>query len=413
MEQPSLTRRTFLRTAGVGAATVYLPADVTGYSAADLLPLLEGDRLQANVSRWDLETPALCLDLDRLEANLARMTAALAATEIASRPHAKTHKCPAIARLQLQTGSVGICVAKLGEAEVMLQHGIEQVLLTTVNVTPSKIRRAMALRRWHDGFIQTVDYAPNAHDLSDAAVEVGVVADVVVDVSPARTGIPPGQPALELARLIDRLPGLRLRGIHAYSGGAQHVVGFQRRRERSLETMAGAAETRELFHRAGLSTEIFTGGGTGTYNIDHEIPGLTDVQVGSYVFMDCQYLAIGGATNDEVYDDFAPSLTVLTTVLNTAYPGRATTDAGTKALTLNEPDPIVLDATDVTYRARSDEFGTITYGPDTSRTYAVGEKVELIVPHCDPVVNLYDIVYGTRGDRVEVIWPIAARGRSV
>jgi 3-hydroxy-D-aspartate aldolase len=414
MLRPSLSRRTFLQSAGLGAAGAWVPGQVGGYSIDDLRPWLSGDRLEIGVSKWELETPALCLDLDRLEANLAQMRTALASTGIASRPHAKTHKCPAIARLQMQSGSVGICTAKLGEAEVMLQHGLEQVLLTTVNVTASKIRRAMALCRWNPGFIQAVDNPQNANDLSAAALEAGVVADVVVDVSPGtRTGIPPGDPAIELAQLVDRLPGLRLRGIHAYSGGAQHVVGFDRRRERSLSSMAGAAETRERFERAGLSTEIFSGGGTGTYNIDHEIPGLTDVQVGSYVFMDCQYLEIGGARNDAVYDDFEPSLTVLATVLNTNFAGRATADAGTKALTLNRPDPIVVGERGITYRAGSDEFGNIVYLDDASRAYRVGEKLELVVPHCDPVVNLYDHVYGVRGERVEVIWPISARGKLV
>jgi 3-hydroxy-D-aspartate aldolase len=408
------SRRSFLQTAGLSAASVWIPHEVSGYSIADLQPWLEDDRLQIGVSRWELETPALCLDLDALDRNLARMQAALASTGIASRPHAKTHKCPAIARLQMRSGAVGICAAKLGEAEVMLRHGLEQVLLTTVNVTPTKIRRAMALRRWHEGFIQTVDNARNAEYLSDAALEAGVIADVLVDVSPGtRTGIPPGDPALELGRLVDRLPGLNLRGIHAYSGGSQHVAGFDERRRRSLTAMAGAADTRERFVRAGLSTEIFTGGGTGTYNIDHEIPGFTDVQVGSYVFMDCQYLEIGGAENDALYDDFEPSLTVAATVLNTNFEGGATSDAGTKALTLNAPDPIVVGERGISHRSRSDEFGTIVYGADASRTYEVGDRLELIVPHCDPVVNLYDHLYGLRGDRVEVIWPISARGRSV
>jgi 3-hydroxy-D-aspartate aldolase len=414
MESSSLSRRTFLQAAGIGAASVWVPRPVSGYSIEDLRPHLEGDRLQIGVSKSELETPALCVDLDRLERNLARMEAALGRNGIASRPHNKTHKTPAIAHLQMRHGAVGICVAKLGEAEVMLDHGLHEVLLTTVNVTPSKIRRAMQLRRWHRGFIQTVDYAENARDLSAAALEAGVVADVVVDVSPgARTGIPPGQPALALAQLVDSLPGLRLRGIHAYSGGSQHVVGFAARRAHSLDAMAGAAESRELFRQAGLTTEIFSGGGTGTYNIDHEIPGFTDVQVGSYVFMDCQYLEIGSATNPSLYDDFESSLTVLATILNTNFEGRATADAGAKAMTLNQPDPYILGATGITYRARADEFGAITYGPEASRTFKTGEKIELVVSHCDPVVNLYDVMYGIRGDRVELVWPIAARGKTV
>ena len=407
----SLSRRHFLHAAGAGAASVWIPRPVKGFSAAEVRQLA----LDGAVSKWELDTPCLCVDLDRLERNLDRMRTTVARNGIASRPHAKTHKCPAIARLQMSTGSVGICTAKISEAEVMFEHGIEQILLTTVNVTARKIRRAMQLRRWCAGFIQSVDTAANAEELSAAAGEAGVTADIVIDVDPGghRTGITPGAPALELAQLVDTLPGLTLRGLLCYDGGAQHVTGFAERRARALSRLEAAADTAARMTRSGLDTGIFSGGGTGTYNIDHETPGLTDVQVGSYVFMDAQYLAIGGAEDPEVYSDFEPSLTVLTTVLNAQYEGRATTDAGAKANTINRPWPIVAGETGMTYTSGSDEFGSIRYAEGASRTYAVGDKLELIVSHCDPVVNLYDQLYGVRGDTVEVVWPIAGRGKSV
>ena len=410
-----LSRRHFLHAAGAGAASVWIPKPVKGYSAAEMRGQAPGGRLEAGISKWDLDTPCLCVDLDRLEGNLDRMQTTVARNGIASRPHAKTHKCPAIARLQIATGSVGICTAKISEAEVMFEHGVEQILLTTVNVSPRKIRRAMYLRKWCDGFVQAVDTAANARELSDAAAEAGVVADVTVDVDPGghRTGITPGAPALELAQLVDSLPGLRLRGMLCYDGGSQHVTGFAERRRRALANLEAAADTADRMKRSGLDTGIFSGGGTGTYNIDHETPGMTDVQVGSYVFMDAQYLGIGGEEDDEVYSDFAPALTVLTTVLNDQYEGRATTDAGAKANTINRPWPIVAGETGMSYTSGSDEFGTLRYGENASRTYRVGDKLELIVSHCDPVVNLYDQLYGVRGDRVEVVWPIAGRGMSV
>ena len=191
------------------------------------------------------------------------------------------------------------------------------------------------------------------------------------------------------------------------------MTGFADRRRRALGSLEAAAETAVQMTRAGLDTGIFSGGGTGTYNIDHETSGLTDVQVGSYVFMDAQYLAIGGAENPEVYTDFETALTVLTTVLNAQYEGRATTDAGAKANTINRPWPIIAGETGMTYTSGSDEFGTIRYEANASRVYAVGDKLELIVSHCDPVVNLYDQLYGVRGDMVEVVWPIAGRGKSI
>lgn len=410
-----LSRRHFLHAAGAGAASVWIPRPVKGYGAAEMRRQAPGGRVEAGISKWDLDTPCLCVDLDRLEANLDRMQTTVVRNGIASRPHAKTHKCPAVARLQIAAGSVGICTAKVSEAEVMFEHGVEQILLTTVNVSPRKIRRAMYLRKWCGGFVQAVDTAANARDLSDAAAEAGVVADVTVDVDPGghRTGVPPGDPALELARLVDTLPGLRLRGLLCYDGGSQHVTGFAERRRRALANLEAAADTADRMRRSGLDTGIFSGGGTGTYNIDHETPGMTDVQVGSYVFMDAQYLGIGGADDPEVYSDFAPALTVLTTVLNDRYEGRATTDAGAKANTVNRPWPIVAGETGMSYTSGSDEFGTIRYEENASRTYRVGDKLELIVSHCDPVVNLYDQLYGVRGDRVEAVWPVAARGMSV
>ena len=410
------SRRDFLQAAGAGAG-VWVPATVHGYTGAEMAnhaAQAGGELTPLGLSVQDLDTPALVVDLDALEANIATLQRTVARNGIASRPHAKTHKCPAIARMQLDTGSVGICVAKVSEAQVLFDHGVEQLLMTTSNVTPFKIRRAMHLRKQCDDFIQATDTAENARDLSEAAEAAGIVADVVVDVDPGghRTGITPGAPALELARLVDRLAGLRLRGLLCYDGGSQHVKGFEARQAQTLERLAAAAETREQMQRAGLSTEIFSGGGTGTYNIDHQTPGFTDVQVGSYVFMDAQYIDIGGADDPDVYTDFRPALTILTTVLNAQYEGRATTDAGAKACTINRPWSRVKGETGMRYTSGSDEFGTIRYEADASRTYAVGDKLELIVSHCDPVVNLYDQMYAARNGIVEAVWPIAARGRS-
>ena len=190
------------------------------------------------------------------------------------------------------------------------------------------------------------------------------------------------------------------------------MQGFEARRSQTLERLRPAAETFSMLQRSGLNTEIFSGGGTGTYNVDHETPGFTDVQCGSYIFMDAQYLGIGGENDPTVYSDFAPSLTNLTTVINSQYEGRATTDAGAKACTINRPWPIVKGESGMTYTSGSDEFGTLRYEEGASRSYRVGDKVELIVSHCDPVVNLYDQLYAVRDDRVQAVWSVAARGRS-
>ncbi len=411
LSRPS--RRAFLSGATAASVHLWIPKSVKGYSPAEVRATRVNEQVRPGVSKWDLDTPALCVDLDVMEKNIAAMQSALKKYGLPSRPHTKTHKCAAIAKYQLATGSIGICCAKLSEAEAMVAHGVDKILLTTANPSVSKIRRAMAIRKSHRDFIQAVDEEQNARDLSLAAKEAGVVADVVIDVAVGtRSGIPPGAGAVALGQLVDWLPNLKLRGILSYDGGVQHAKGFQNRQERALKTIGPNVETFELMKKAGLKMEIFSGGGTGTYNIMHLVPGFTDVQVGSYLFMDMQYLAIGSASGAAVYTDFAPSLTVLTTVLNNRFPGRLTTDAGAKALTLNTPNAGVIGEPGMDYSASSDEFGSIRFSTPPARDYKIGDKLEVIVPHCDPVVNEYDVMFGIRKDRVDVVWEVTGRGKS-
>ena len=164
--------------------------------------------------------------------------------------------------------------------------------------------------------------------------------------------------------------------------------------------------------KSGLNMEIFSGGGSGTYNIMHLVPHFTDIQVGSYLFMDMQYLAIGSEGGDAVFSDFAPSLTVITTVVNNRFPDQLTTDAGSKALTLNTPTAGVIGEPGMTYNAGSDEFGGIHWMTPPSKAYQIGDKLELIVPHCDPVVNEYNQIYAIRNGTVETVWDVTARGCS-
>ena len=405
----SPSRRAFLGASAAAAAHVWIPKPVKGYSVAEVGPVTP---MKAGISKWDLDTPALCVDLDKLERNIAKMQRSLVANKLASRPHAKTHKCAAIAKLQMKAGAIGICTAKLSEAEALTAAGLDRICMTTSNLSSNKIRRAMQLRKKAPNFIQAVDFDQNARDLNDAAKQAGVVADVVIDVAVGtRSGVPPGEDALALAKLVDTLPNLKLRGLLSYDGGTQHANGFQGRKERMLRNIEENARTREKMEQAGLSTEIFSGGGTGTYNMQHLVPGFTDVQVGSYVFMDMQYLAIGSEDGNPVYTDFEPSLTVLATVLNNRFPGRLTTDAGAKALTLNVPRAGVVGEPGMDYSAGSDEFGSITF-KESQKSYKMGDRLELIVPHCDPVVNLHDYMYAIRNDRVEAVWEVTARGHS-
>jgi D-serine deaminase-like pyridoxal phosphate-dependent protein len=400
-----IDRRKFLQGGAVAGIASLMP--VTAVPAS--FSILTND---IGKSKWDLDSPALCVDLDKMEQNIKVMQSRLQGTGVAARPHAKTHKCPAIAKMQIDAGAIGICTAKLSESQVMLDNGIRNVLMTGVNVTAPKIKRAMELRKKNNGFIQAVDNPQNAKDLQEAAKAAGIVADVVVDIDIIkRSGVIAGEPALSLAQMIDKMPNLKFRGILAYDGGVQHVKGYQARKDQALKNFEPIVMTYEKMKASGLNLEIFSGGGTGTYDIMTAVKGFTDVQVGSYVFMDCQYIIIGGAKNETVFDDFAPSLTIMTTIINNNYSGRLITDSGTKALTLNKPNAMVIGEPGFDYTAGSDEYGTITF-TSSNKTYKVGDKLEVIIPHCDPVVNLYDFMHGIRKDKVESILPILARGKS-
>lgn len=361
-------------------------------------------------AKADLPTPALLVDLDRFERNLRTMADHCQKAGCGHRPHAKTHKCPEIARRQVAAGALGVCVATVPEAEAMVAAGIGGVLLTSPIVDPRKIARMTALAQ-KSNVMLAIGHPREAELLNEAAeaakVRVSVLVDI--DVGDRRTGIQPGEPALELGRAIARLKNLRLRGIQAYAGLASHVVGFERRQEISRKAMQQAVDTRDLFIKNRLDCAILSGGSTGTYNIDSAIRGVTELQVGSYVFMDVDYRRIGGRTNASVYDDFQASLSVLTTVVSATHRDRVTVDAGTKALdTTVTWAAQAKDRPGIIYSRAGDEFGTLTAEKGTDLPQ-LGERLEFIVPHCDPTTNLYDRIYALRGERVNAVWPIAAR----
>ena len=249
------SRRAFVSGAAALSAHIWIPRPVRGYTAAEMRAMSIED-VKPGVSKWELDTPALCVDLDKMEKNIQTMQAALKQSGIPSRPHAKTHKCAAIAKRQLATGSIGICCAKLSEAEAMVAQGVDKIMMTTANPSKNKIRRAMALRKAHPEFIQAVDEEQNARDLSAAAKEAGVVADVVIDVAVgSRSGIPAAD-ALQLAQVIDKLPNLKLRGMLSYDGGVQHAKGFANRKQRALDTIQPNVKAFEAMKKAGLNVEI-------------------------------------------------------------------------------------------------------------------------------------------------------------
>ncbi len=399
-----MNRRSFLAaTASTGLAVPSSMMAVMASTASDLD--LKGR------TKAELPTPALLVDLEAFEANLKTMAEHCKQAGCGFRPHAKTHKCPEIAKRQVASGSLGISVATVPEAEAMVAAGIRGVLLTSPIVERGKIDRMVKLVAKGGDVMLALGHAREAELLAEAADAARVSVDVLIDldVGDCRTGILPGEPALELARALAKHKALKLRGVQAYAGHASHAVGFENRAKVSREAMGKAVETKDLLAKAGFEMRILSGGSTGTYNIDTSIRGVTELQVGSYVFMDVDYRRIGGKDGNAVYLDFRPSLTVLTTVVSATHSDRVTVDAGTKAFATDVPyKPEAKAWEGITYARSGDEFGALTSASGV-KLPRLGERLEFFVPHCDPTVNLYDRIYAMRGDKVEAVWPVEAR----
>ena len=366
------------------------------------------------ISKWKLDTPCLVIDRDILEQNIRSMQAHAGAYGKQIRPHAKTHKCSHIAKMQTDAGCAGICVAKVGEAEGLVQKGLRGVLITSPVVTDYKIERLRQCLSLDRELMVVVDNAENAGKLNEAAEKLGWKLNVLVDLDPGmgRTGVA-FQDGLALGQLISRLPALRLRGIQCYAGHVQHISSFEERRRASLHWMEQAGAVVRQFRQNGLPAEIFTGAGTGTFEIDCRIPELTDMQVGSYTVMDAEYLSIGSSQDPSRFNRFPPALTLLTTVISVNRPDFVTVDAGLKALYHHGGTPTVLNApgSGFQYEWFGDEQGKIVI-PASSSKPSLGDVLELVVSHCDPTINLFDAFYVTRKGFVTDIWPIDLRGKS-
>jgi len=370
-------------------------------------------RESKGISKWELDTPCLVIDEEILEQNIRAMQSHAASFGKQLRPHAKTHKCSHIAKMQMEAGCTGICVAKVSEAEVLVKNGFHGVLVTSPVVTDYKIERLMECLSIDPGLTVVIDHAANATKLNEAAERRGLTLNVLVDLDPGmgRTGAPLNN-GLAMGQLIDRLPWLRLRGVQCYAGHVQHISSFDERCRASLDWMKRAAEVVRQFRQGGLACDIFTGTGTGTYEIDCKIPELTDLQVGSYTMMDAEYLSIGSSQNPSHFEKFPPALTLLTTVISRNHSDFVTVDAGLKALYHHGGTPYVLHPSDLglEYEWWGDEHGRIVL-ENRAKTLEIGDVLELVVSHCDPTVNLFDVLFSTRSGIVTDVWPIDMRGK--
>jgi 3-hydroxy-D-aspartate aldolase len=351
----------------------------------------------------EIDTPALVLDLDAFEANLDHMVAALAATGVRLRAHAKTHKSPVIAHLQMVRGAVGQCVQKVAEAEILAWGGVPDILVTNQVVGAAKLARLAALAPI-TRIAVCADDPRQVVALEAAAAAAGhrLTVLVEIDVGMGRCGTAAGPEAVALAARIAASRHLQFGGLQAYHGSAQHMRAPDQRVAAIAEAAERTRRTVEQLRQQGLDCPIVGGGGTGTFALEAASGVYTEVQAGSYCFMDADY-----ARNDEA-PGFRQALFVLATTMSTAQPGVAVLDAGLKALAVDSGLPLVWQRPGVTYTGASDEHGKLRCEPGAGPS--LGEKLLLVPGHCDPTVDRYDWYVGVRGGRVACLWPVAARG---
>lgn len=372
--------------------------------------MLNEDFIGIEGGRWQLQTPALVIDLDALERNIAAMAEHAGRHGIALRPHAKTHKSAEIARRQIAAGALGVCCAKLGEAEALAEGGVPSILITSPVVTERGIARLTALNARLDELIVTVDDAGIAARLD--AASAGKKLKVFVDIDPGmgRTGIRPDL-AAALVEKVAEAKNLEYAGLQCYAGQVQHMESPNERRDASLSALKELAELRDRLKAKGLAPKILSGGGTGTFDIDPDARVLSELQVGSYVFMDRQYNDVW--TKPGARPPFETSLFVQTTVISANRTGLVTTDAGLKSFATDDGTPVIAHGAPegAAYFFFGDEQGGVIYSEENGKL-ARGHALACVVPHCDPTVNLYDRYHAVRGDRLEAIWPVDGRGKS-
>lgn len=362
--------------------------------------------------RKAFNTPVLVIDLDALERNIATMAKFAKDRGIALRPHAKTHKSADIARKQIAAGAVGVCCAKLGEAEAMADGGVGGILITSPVVSTPAIERLMKLNGRIPDLRMTVDNPDNVSALAAAAKTTGRALQVLIDIDPGirRTGVPSAEAAVEVGKRIRQFPAeLRYLGVQYYCGREQHIESYSERRSAIEDRTTYLKTVIDALVSIGMAPHVITGGGTGTHRIDADLGVFNELQVGSYVFMDRQYnecdLTGQGALPYET------SLQIDARVVSANTPGLATIDAGFKAMATDGGPPVVISGAPAgtPYHFMGDEHGLLVAG-DTR--LSIGDIVTLAVPHCDPTVNLYDSFHIVRGDTLVDIWDVQGRGRS-
>ena len=350
-----------------------------------------------------LDTPALLIDLDAFERNLATMSREIAAAGVSWRPHAKGHKCPAITHKQIAAGAIGVTCAKVGEAEVMAAAGVRDILIANQIVGPIKTRRLAALCRRAE-VVVAVDNIKNAREISEAGITAGTKPRVIIElnVGMERAGVLPGEAAVGLAQEIAALAGVRFAGLMGYEGHGMDIADPALRRETITKSVTALVETAETVRASGLPVEIVSASGTGTYRNAIAVSGITEVQAG------------GGIFGDSVYRDLEvnvePALLLLTQVTSRPTSNRIIIDAGRKSVDPGERVPSIRGMPGVTALMFSAEHGTVLLDDETE-TPDLGDRLALEIGYHDQVTHLHDYLFGVRNGTIETIWPVASRGR--
>ncbi len=350
----------------------------------------------------EIDTPALVIDLDALEANMDRMAAFCRKAGVGLRPHAKTHKSPVIAGWQAARGAVGQCVQKLAEAEILSWSGVRDILVSNEVVAERKLRRLAALQSMAKVSVCADD--PHTVDLIEQVAEAAgqrITVLVEIDLTGARCGVLPGAEAAVLAKRIAASPHLIFGGLQSYHGGAQHLRSEDEREQAIASAIDKTVETIEAIRTVGLACAIVGGAGTGTFHHEAASGVYNEMQAGSYIFMDADY------ARNQPRPEFQQSLFVLSTVMSAARDGVAVVDCGHKGITIDSGLPLVHGREDIDYVGASDEHGTLAL---RGGALAIGEMLRLVPGHCDPTVDRYDWYVGMRGQCVDCVFPVAARG---
>ena len=355
--------------------------------------------------KWELDTPALWVDLDLMESNIQRLAAFFKEAGVAWRPHTKGIKVPAIAHKLLDAGAIGVTCAKLSEAETMVAAGIKDILIANQVVGAQKVTRLANLRRQCD-VIVTVDSLENVTEISQAATEKEVTIRVLIEVDAGmhRAGLQPGEPVLRFAKEVARFSsqGIELAGVMAYEGHTCDIADPEEKRRQVHVAIEPVVRSSEMCRKAGFSMPIVSCGGSGTYTITARIPGVTEIEAGGAVFSDVTYRSWGV--------ELDPSLFVQATVTSRPTPTRAIVDAGRKAMDGQTSMPEPRDVGGATVSSLHAEHGLLELaGKDVK--LRVGDKLDFIVGYGDNTVYQHDVLYGVRKGKVEVVWPILGRGK--